>query len=1568
MRCINKNSEEFKKLLEETGLKPQILSVKIINWQDKNKKIDEFPTKQEIIRFVAKNTISNEQREEAIKELEQQDKSKLSTKVDELFTIVRNEWGRLQYSKNKDIKNIFKNEFVGNEFKELYERLQSVVNKTDEGIDFERKVRSFAISLQEINNLTDKLQQKLRETDYSKMSDEDVLTELSKYSVFLNEWEQFLKSVKPEFLEAETTLSVLDAMLGNIDTTKNIIDSVKKPAVVNIYAKELQPTLLKQQELFEKEVAPLREKIKNALKRNDAEAAAKYQKRINEIEARYEKEKVDSVKVLSLINGFSGDASSVGGLIAYINSSDPITFVAQKRFSDLSDDVLQHVRKVELSFEDELKPLLEKLKASRFNVFNFNRQFVQEVKRKDKSGEYNQLELMNEFSGGWQLKLDEYLSAIDEAKQSGDEDALKVAKMELAKWKTKYMHQEFKPEVYQRYELWEDEIGKKAYQLRQEIFDEMNAISRKIRGDASEGFDLNEEEQALYENELYKLQRLGSLYNDLGEPKEGEEKKIAERIQEYNKKTKDIYEWKEKEGAFQRAYERFLEYADAVVANDPSEDKEEMINRWITNNTRFVIKPDWYTERKKILDKLNYLSKKIKDKQDADKVKEFAEHWDSIFDQIKGYRDADGEPIGTEISEEKTAKIKNELESIEKLKSSMEGLSGLSEEENQELSKYWEYIKNGVKLTTDQNNRKVFLENKRNSLGLTTSERNAFYDLINQLKEIQTKVPTSYYVNQLNVLTNRLGKSFDFVTAEELLSNPELDKLLEDEDFKNWFEKNHIKIKKWDVGKQQKIETWERLYTWNRILPTDEKYLETTELKDGRKVIGLPSLKYYYRDVRDKYKTEKIVGKTVDNKGQFLPKSYDGEGKLEAADDRYINKDYFNLKNSKDTYDVAKYKLLETYKKYLLQTQESLPYQDRLWYTIPSVRKHFSERVKSGDFKGIKSSIIERLNIFDRTSVDEEENNKTQPTDLDRKVVKADIYGNEILEIPIKYTGKLDASNVSLNIAHSIIEYTISSETKKALMEEQPIIKSLDDLLEANKTRDVNKIKIAVTKLTNVIKSKLGEPTVDLKEIPIIKRETSQRLVNIRNLEDRYLNGIYRRGIIFKNRTSFDQLVDTFVFDPIKRLGGFAVMATDFGGATTNQISGNAFSLIDSISERSFTAKDYAIATYQFGSKLLPAFMADLRQPLGKKSLYGQLFDLYDPQQELYKEMGHKFGTNSWLKAGEEAKQFFLNPRKFGELQMAASIMLATMNNKVVKTKDGSTIKLINAYEIGEDGYIKLKDNVDFSVTDFKFLKGQIRQVLRETQGNYAKADKTEFEKYSIGALLMYMRRFFVPLFLDAWQTRRFNGYGGTREGYNLTAFNVLFQGYKGIRDFGIKNVLFKGEGYVNKQDVKTLYKAMVFWSSTLVGLLLIAQIDPDEERRKYKKLKQWSFARLMALQQAIRVKQEIEQMTPIGGANDMIKMVKNPFMLGNKLSQMSQLSDYLRYDITGDTKGEYKKDYKKMMEELYGTDDKAIVGIYKLLGYRGGGVKSFIPGTEEANQAAAYRVKQTAVFADKNF
>ena len=82
-------------------------------------------------------------------------------------------------------------------------------------------------------------------------------------------------------------------------------------------------------------------------------------------------------------------------------------------------------------------------------------------------------------------------------------------------------------------------------------------------------------------------------------------------------------------------------------------------------------------------------------------------------------------------------------------------------------------------------------------------------------------------------------------------------------------------------------------------------------------------------------------------------------------------------------------------------------------------------------------------------------------------------------------------------------------------------------------------------------------------------------------------------------------------------------------------------------------------------------------------------------------------------------------------------------------------VSAAECYIKGEDGTLKIRNDVDYTKEDQLRLKRIIIAEMRRAQGNYAKSDQTRIEAKTQGKLLFFYRKYFIPLFLNRFGTLR---------------------------------------------------------------------------------------------------------------------------------------------------------------------------------------------------------------------
>ena len=131
--------------------------------------------------------------------------------------------------------------------------------------------------------------------------------------------------------------------------------------------------------------------------------------------------------------------------------------------------------------------------------------------------------------------------------------------------------------------------------------------------------------------------------------------------------------------------------------------------------------------------------------------------------------------------------------------------------------------------------------------------------------------------------------------VENFINSPDfLNIVVNDESFKDWFLLNHVTKKTYSVVDKKYVKAFERTRVNDVSVPSDPSLIKTTKILNettGEEVLimGVPNMRHSVFNVKDKYRTipyelseedkKTYIGKIIDNKGNFLPKMYDGTSK-----------------------------------------------------------------------------------------------------------------------------------------------------------------------------------------------------------------------------------------------------------------------------------------------------------------------------------------------------------------------------------------------------------------------------------------------------------------------------------------------------------------------------------------------------------------------------------------------------------------------------------------------------------------------------------------------------------------
>jgi hypothetical protein len=1071
-------------------------------------------------------------------------------------------------------------------------------------------------------------------------------------------------------------------------------------------------------------------------------------------------------KVDLLLKGQAGDANFYNSFFeGYLYSADPIIGGLALYVKNETNQVLATAQKKFNNFSNDIEPLL---KAAGFNPRRIGELgekvgFIDIVAVKDEDGKLVKKQVWTFINPhkDWRYDFDILKNAVEEAVINHNDyhtddtrKALIAATGELNDFKRKYMHDEFTLEYYERQELFEkDDIGIEAAYQRKTITEKINSIVESK--DLSEDLDKEEKLKMLWRE----YSQLSSIYYANGEmktdiPEEGiYDLSIAKRIKDYNNLTKGMYDTKLREGVFETSlelYETSLFDRGISPDNPVTADTYQFLrDAWIENNTDTVILQDYYKQRDVILNNISaIMSKLYKEGSEEELELSIGKKWEQIFDLVKGYKNDSGQPQGSEISKESLKKIKTFQEEIEAIKAGKKGISGLTKIENEKYNKYRSLI-NKIGYSTFKLNRPEEFD-EYESLdalrkgGLNKNDIEILKNLYSQLAELMDSKVSDDYINTFNnflvgfneevitALTELLGENTTITKSNInlIIDDDVYVDYLRDEspEFKEWFDNNHIKKtffeKNPDGGKAIKVTKFKPTYAWTVSKPSDNKYYETYEFtnsKGEKEIVSKPSNEYHIKILKSKYRTPRVIGDTIDNRGQWLPRN---EKDLDPDNMKYINEKYQKIKNNEPLFN-----LLEKLKEHHLENQEGLNYRSRLYLDMPRYRKSNLEVWQSTSAKGRAKKRANALTIwaqrvkdFFQGAKDDTESGWNYKDEFN--LIRADMFDNEQTAVPISGLYDIDINDVSTDITTSMMRYMLSGERQKALVKASPAAKAIQRVI--TKSGEI-KDPLKVNKETWINKAVL-------KFLPKNKKnEKSVRQKAVDNFIDREFKGETLTGAGSNSR--FLMKFSNTLFGK----ASFGFFALNIPSALKNSYGAKFQGMIEASA-----GKYYNHAEFQKGNAWSYTTMAELSfsnqlYKKGSKSLRQQIVEIFDPSQDRF---GDKFGeglSRTMLKDAADITWLF-SFRKWVELQATLQIFGGMMHRQKVTQvlSDGTkkSLDYIDAWEKNSEGQIKLKEGVDIRwsniATDHLYKDGESFQDIAKIYNIPEDQVDEVFRRYSI--------------------------------------------------------------------------------------------------------------------------------------------------------------------------------------------------------------------------------------------
>ena len=1325
----------------------------------------------------------------------------------------------------------------------------------------------------------------------------------------------------------------------------------------------------------------------------------------------------------AFLRGERGDIGYLASTIIPIkNIDDPIigTF-ARDITIELSNTELNLLRERD-QIASKLDPLLQSAGYNANNVGALAKKLLLVDKdgyRDNTTGEWKEYERFtyHDKFKNWRYDYGKLKNDYENAKESKDKTKIKEAYQALNEFEKKYMHRKMVDAYYEKYDIWtrdntlvnpftknsitvSADVSFQAYLERAAAIEKMNTLQNLKYEEREDMLEATAADEARMEYE-----RLYDIYYPDGTQKSGVELEKALVLKYYRSESRKFMKSEEDVDSLQQALNNYVDKlaAKGITMEEKPDLFNEELERFFKKEMRVAYSDKYVETRRDIIEQIHQITDKPGLKSEI--AKRRADLIEERYDIIGKTTDKNRQVNGIQLTEQQRKRVKEIEEELVSLESQFDKKSGLSLEDSGKLKDYQNKINNGIQLTEAERKEYNDLINIKNDMGLGPLELEKLRSLFRDLSELSYKEPTDYYIAAINYALR--GTGIDDVTidnADEFINSPKvLEARTKSDTFDRWFVENHFSKEVWDPATKQKVVKVFRTSAWTVAKPIGkENYKQTTLVHPitGEAIVryAVPGGKYNKAVPKPEYITERKVGVTVDNRGNYLPKEYLPGQKSSAFDNKYVNEEYFEMKRQQS----PAYKLLEAIKQEYLRIQEDKGFGSKLYYDYANFfHRSNQELLQSGKARENISTKAEAVKSLAKRLTGKEKTPDAAEWmfnyNAEATSIGTDMLGNPLTRIPVRGLYRLKKEDVSMDFLRSFYDYMESLSVQKTLSELEPIANLISSVLnnEENAIKDM-------TRISKQIKKSKGA----LAFIPVTNNKRAKTF-------DEFINRTFYGKV---NAEYNEQNVRiTKIANFLMGANSKSYIALDLVSAAKNRYGMIFNSLIETAGMEYITPKSHALGKYRAFTATVQLMTKGIYTH-GPKALDVQMMEYFDPITGKTKKDFSKSSSRTFIKDMLDMTWMY-DPRKLMEVEAGLEVFWGMMYNKYIDQTDSSgkvnKIRYADAFELDDKGLLKLKDGIDpeygvvqqrhifqagdslasiakqYNVSEERILKNneiedasdikegdeliisdnvlfndfklKIHGVGKKLNGLLDELDSPIANKYLGWRLFSFYRLFALPMFLNRFQMdtskQNFGGdvydfsLGTLTKGYYISAFQAI---YRNIKTLG------KYAPMMTNQEKVALRKVLAEGMQLMLMGLAIGFIfgydedDKDRFAKLKKREKDWGALGYMSnhlLYQLLSVKSENELLVPIVGFDDFRGFVGDSTLaVGPVIGNSIKILQDLFYIGTGDEGAVYKQDVGPYWWQEEGD--------YKLWNHIGG-----IFGVRGKNYSAIQAIKSRETF-----
>jgi hypothetical protein len=611
-------------------------------------------------------------------------------------------------------------------------------------------------------------------------------------------------------------------------------------------------------------------------------------------------------------------------------------------------------------------------------------------------------------------------------------------------------------------------------------------------------------------------------------------------------------------------------------------------------------------------------------------------------------------------------------------------------------------------------------------------------------------------------------------------------------------------------------------------------------------------------------------------------------------------------KNEKGRYHAE---LLKIY----FEAQAKLPESQQKEFRVPSISKSDLERIMQNGLKDfVKTNVSEAVKM----------------QSWDTEYALGSLSEEDVKFLPIYYTQKMDAKDVTLDFAMSVLVFSAMANKYEALNNINAETSLMKTIVGARKVPETNSKGQGVL---DAFAKKLGY------EEYIRQNGESYSKKHL----DAFIDMVVY-GEMQKAEEIFGGLSLTKITNTAMSYSAITTIAADLLKGVANNLQGNIQIMIEAVGGQFFNRKNLRRGK-AFLAKNLPGILSDFGKP-APTSLAGKLVEKYDPMQGNFKDNYGKKVSMSMANKLFRTDTLFFN-QHFGEYEIQVSTMFALFDSiKVLDKATGEEITLLQAYNTygADEAHSKIKiaktnskgeaeldqDGkplyVPFGETQRQDIQARLHGLNKYMHGVYNDFDKGTIQKHSLGRLALMWRKHVAPGYKRRFKRVSMDHEIGTpTEGYYRTFGDTMMSDIRQYKFNVIKN-WSTYTPYQKAQISKVLAELSIIMAlSTLAFILTNILVDPDDDERE---AIQDNYLYNFLLYETLRMRSETASyINPI----DAVRVLRSPSAMTSTFDRIIKFGNQVMpWNIT--------EEYERKTGIWEKGDNKAWAAFLKLMGFSG--------------------------------